>query len=461
MVNQDTYRTLRKNTLIIAIANIGSKAIAFFLAPLYSYYLTTLQYGMIDLITTTTSLIIPFYCLDVYEATFRFSNDKKYNPVKVLTSSLAVCVPSLIVTIIGLIICLFVGSKALYVAYTMVFTYFGSMINILSQFARGQNKMKVFAITGVINSVGLLAANIIFLICLRLELNGWLISYLIAQIVTILYLMFHCNVFKFVRWRYIDKEYIFIFIKFCTPLIPTAAMWWIMNASDRYMITFFLNAGFNGIYSVANKLPAILSVFENVFYQAWQTTAITTMHDSDRDKIYSDIFTKYLKFLTIGVVGLLVIGRPMVIYLFASGYSDAWICLAPLILSVSVHALAGNLGSLYSVFKSTKGALYSTIAGAVVNIVLNIFFIPKFGILGAALTTLIGYIVTLAYRWFDVKKFVYLKINIKEISIYTGLIIIQFVLYYINNPVSYFLRIILLLSVLIINRSMIVKLIKR
>lgn len=461
MADKDTYKTLRKNTLIIAISNIGSKAVTFILAPLYSYYLTTSQYGIIDLIITTVSLMIPFYCLDIYEATFRFSSDKKYNLEKILTSSLAVCVPGFIVTIICLIICLFVGNKTFYVAYTMIFISFGAMINILSQFARGQNKMRVFATTGVINSVGLLVANIMFLICLRLELNGWLISYFMAQTVTFVYLMLWCGAFKFVKWRYIDKEYIQTFIRFCAPLIPTAAMWWVMNASDRYMITFFLNSGFNGIYSVANKLPSILSVFENVFYQSWQTTAITTMHDSDRDRIYSDVFIKYLKFLTIGVVGLLVIGRPMIIYLFASNYSDAWICLAPLILSVLVHALAGNLGSLYSVFKNTKGAFYSTIAGAAVNIILNIFFIPQFGILGAALTTLVGYIVTLIYRWFDVKKFVHLKISIKDISIYISLIIVQFVLYYINHPVSYFLRILLLLGVLFVNRVMIVKLIKK
>ena len=321
--------------------------------------------------------------------------------------------------------------------------------------------MGVFAATGVIHSIGLLTANVFFLICLRLELKGWLISCIIAQFILIVYLIFRCNVIKLVRWNNIDKDYIRIFIKFCAPLIPTTTMWWVMNASDRYMITFFLSAGFNGIYSVANKLPSILSVFENVFYQAWQTSAIATMHNSERDDIYSNVFSTYLKFLTIGVAIMLVIGRPLIIYLFAVAYSEAWICLAPLILSVLVHALSGNIGSLYSVFKSTRGALYSTIAGALTNIVLNLFFIPHFGILGAGFTTLIGYIVTLIYRWIDVKKFVCLKISIKDACICTGVILVQFFLYYINDPVSYVIRILVMVGVLFVNRSMLIKLIRR
>ena len=135
--------------------------------------------------------------------------------------------------------------------------------------------------------------------------------------------------------------------------------------------------------------------------------------------------------------------------------------MAPLILGVLVHALAGNLGSLYSVFKDTKGALYSAVAGAVTNIVLNLVFIPVFGMLGAAFTTLAGYIVTLIYRWIDVKKFVNLKLNLKDVVMYVSLICIQFALYYNNNLYSYVIRLCITFFVLILNRKFLLKLIKR
>jgi len=461
MDNKGAYKELKRNTQIIAIANIGSKAIAFILAPLYSYYLSTSQYGTMDLITTTVGLIMPFFCLDIFEATFRYSNDSEYDKDKVLSSSLAVCIPGVIVSLIVLICSVIVAKGNDLISYSIVYIALGAFINIVSQFARGNKEMKVFASAGVINSVILLISNAIFLIVLRLQLNGWLISYLIAQLATAIYLVFRCKVFNRFRIKNIDKRYISIFLKFCAPLIPTAAMWWVMNASDRYMITFFLGASFNGIYAAANKLPTILSVFENVFYQSWQTTAISTMENKEKDRFYSNVFNKYLLFLTVGVLGLLLVGKPLLTHLFAKDYDSAWIPLAPLIVSVLIHALSGNLGSLYSVFKSTKGALYSTVFGAITNIALNIILIPILGIWGASITTLTGYIVTLVYRWFDVRKFVNLQLEKKTLLICSGTLIIQFGFYYVDGIISYAVRTLVLIFIVMAFRKDILKLIHR
>ena len=83
----------------------------------------------------------------------------------------------------------------------------------------------------------------------------------------------------------------------------------------------------------------------------------------------------------------------------------------PLIFAVAVHALNSFLGSFYIVEKKTKGAFYSTLIGAIINTVLNLIFIPKFGIMAAAITTLVGYACTLVYRIFDTRKLGY-KMNI-------------------------------------------------
>ena len=99
--------------------------------------------------------------------------------------------------------------------------------------------------------------------------------------------------------------------------------------------------------------------------------------------------------------------------------------------------------------------------GAVTNIVLNLIFIPAFGLIGAAVTTLIGYVVTLIYRWFDVKKFVSLKLNYKQFLFYLSVIAIQLFLYYINTPISYGIRTIILLLILILNRELILKILKK
>ena len=260
---------------------------------------------------------------------------------------------------------------------------------------------------------------------------------------------------------YVERAYVNQFLKFCIPLMPTATMWWIMNLSDRYMLAYFIGTAATGIYAVSNKIPSLLSVFETIFYQAWMTTAISTKDNSNRDEIYSNVFNNYLVILLIGVLGILLIGKPFVIILFENSYNNAYLYIPILIMGVVIHALNGNLGSLYSVFKNTKGALYSTAIGALTNVVLNCIFIPYIGIMGAAITTLIGYIVTLVYRWIDTKKFVSIVLEKKQIFLMTLIVILQAVLYYIPGTASYIIRTIIVLSVLWKYRKVLLSVLKK
>ncbi|MGG7153562.1 oligosaccharide flippase family protein, partial [Clostridium neonatale] len=64
-------RTLLKNTLIYAIGNFGSKMLTFLLLPLYTYYLTTSEYGYFDLVLSTITLCIPIITLQVNDGMYR------------------------------------------------------------------------------------------------------------------------------------------------------------------------------------------------------------------------------------------------------------------------------------------------------------------------------------------------------------------------------------------------------
>lgn len=459
----NSYKELRRNTLTIAIANLGSKIIAFLLAPLYSYYMTTSQYGTMDLINSSIGLILPFVCVDIFEATFRYSNDERYDKRKVLSTSIVIGVP-------GAMACFLFS----FIAYNLLGVFsleywimicasvmLGAVDYILAQFLRGTNKMIKFAMAGVTSSVALLIANYIFLVRLNTGLLGWIISYFISKIVETVYLLIMSNCRDYFRLKYYDKKYAKEFLKFCLPLMPTATMWWIMNLSDRYMLAFFLGASATGIYAVANKIPGLLSVFENIFYQAWQTTAIENLKNKNRDVMYSKVFNNYFSLMVIGVLGVLVFGKPMIIFLFEKDFSEAWIYIPILIICVVIHALNGNLGSLYSVFKNTKGALYSTIIGALTNVVLNFLFIPIIGIMGAALSTVIGYIVTLIYRWYDTKRFVSIRLEGKNSIELLILLVIQFALYYVQGVFSYGVRCIILIIALIRYRGLLFSIVRR
>lgn len=452
---------LKRNTIIIAIANLGSKAISFILAPLYSYYLTTSEYGTMDLITTTAALLMPLLCLDIYEATFRFASDNDYDEKVVFSSSFSLSFSfSVLAVIIVSLLKLFFQVPDL-----ATFSIFAAAIDanyfVLSQFARGKGRMKVFAFSGVVNSLFTLGLNAIFLVLMHLGLYGWMVTYIIAKLIACLYVFVRIRAWNSFSFKYIDKAFYKEAVKYALPLLPTTSMWWVMNASDRYIITLYMGTAANGIYAVANKMPSLLSVFENIFYQAWQTSSINALEDKNRDKFYSGVFQNYFSILALGVLGLLLILKPLTIHLFAREYESAWMCTAILVIGVMFHALGGNLGTLYGTFKSTKGALITAIIGAVTNTVLNFVFIPHFGIMAAATTTLVGYIAVLLYRWWDVKKFVRLTISPVFVVFWLALIAVQFVLYYWEGLISYGIRAVIVVLGFYLNRDLILRILKR
>lgn len=455
------YDELRKNTLIIAIATIGSKAISFILSPLYSYYISVDEYGIMDLVTTTVSLLVPVISLDIFQATFRFSCDKASNKDEVLSTSLAVSLLSLALPILSTLFCIVFSIENSYVWIGgAIYTCLSSFVMVLEQYNRGINRMQVFAFGGLINSAVLLIVNLLCMVVYKWGLYGWMVSFVVGKTAELLYVLVNTSL-KGVSIENVNRSLYGKMLAYCLPLLPTQIMWWIMNASDRYVLGAFAGTAAIGLYSAGSKIPHLLSMFENIFYQSWQTSAISSMDSNERDKFYSSVLNKYFAILSVGVAGLLIICKLAIDLLWEDSYGNAWLCVAPLILSVLVHALCGNLGSFYAVFKQTKGALTTSMIGAITNIALNFIFIPMFGFVAAAVTTLVGYMVSLVVRWFDIKKFVKLSLDYKKISLYSGVIILQTALYYWNTPISYVIRVLLFLLLAFLERTTLIRIIKK
>ena len=459
-MSENRFKELRRNTIIIAIATIGSKAISFILSPMYSYYIGVDEYGIMDIVLTTVSLLIPVVTLDIFQATFRFSCDDQYSKYEVLGSSLVVSACSIIIPIVTVIISAILNIEKIYIPVgASIYVSISAFVIVLEQYNRGINKMRVYAYGGLVNSLVLLISNLILMVVFRYGLFGWVISFLAGKTCELLFVLVNTKL-QFIKKCKFNKELFKQMLHYCIPLLPTQVMWWIMNASDRYVLTIFSGIGVVGLYSTGSKIPHLLSMFENIFYQSWQTSAIASKDSNERDVFYSNIFNNYFYVLSLGVLILLTICKPVIELLWAESYGIAWLCVAPLILSVLVHALGGNLGSFYAVFKSTNGAFVTSLVGAITNLVLNFIFIPRFGFVAAACTTLVGYIASLIVRWYDVKKFVHIQLNVRKTVLYITLIVASFVLYYFNSFPSYCIRILFMLIVAYMERKTIQSILK-
>ena len=84
------FKKLSQNTILFTISGFGSKIISFLLLPLYTYMLSTEEYGNLDIVSTTAQLIIPILTLNIQDAVLRFVLDKEYDAKKVINVALNV-----------------------------------------------------------------------------------------------------------------------------------------------------------------------------------------------------------------------------------------------------------------------------------------------------------------------------------------------------------------------------------
>lgn len=406
-------KTLSINTILFGISSFGTKFISFFLVPLYTYVLSTEDYGRLDLMTTTAQLLIPLLTLNIQDAVLRFALDKKYYPEETLNASMKIYGAGSVVLMFGIVLLactnlLKLDASYLYFLFALFATH--AVYNIFSMYLKATNKIKILVLCGILHTLLTCLLNILLLLVWKIGVVGYMIANVAGSLLAIAIMFFFGGIAGAIGKKRSPgplKE----MCLFSMPLIASAIAWWVNNASDRYILAFFCGVAVNGIYSVAYKIPTILSTVQNVFYNAWSISAITEFDKDDRDGFIGNIYETYslLSFAVCSIVMLFNVFCAR--FLYANAFYQAWQFVPPLLLGTVFNGIALFEGCLFSAAKQTKAVSLTTVLGAVVNTVLNFLLIPRLGALGAAIATASGYFVIWAARTVHLRKIVVLKIN--------------------------------------------------
>ena len=199
--------------------------------------------------------------------------------------------------------------------------------------------------------------------------------------------------------------------KYSIPLIPNSVSWWIVNVSDRTIISFILGSGANGLYAISNKFPTIISSLTGVFNLSWSESAALHINSKDRDEFFSDVFNTIMKLFTAMGVGMIACMPFVFPLLINTKYADAYNYIPYLVLGSVFNVAICLYSQIYLAKKLSKQVATTAVIGAVINIVINVIFIKYIGLYAAAISTAISYFVMMAYRHIDLKKYVNIKIS--------------------------------------------------
>ena len=222
-------------------------------------------------------------------------------------------------------------------------------------------------------------------------------------------------------------------IKYSLPLVPNSISWWIMSASDRTIISTFLNTAANGIYAVSNKFPTILTSLFGIFNISWSENVSIYINSEDKDEYISNICNEILVFF--GFIGVILICLLSIFFDFFIdiAYKEAYLYIPILTLASFLSLIASQYGSIYVALKDTKKIAITSLISATVNIIINVLLINSIGLYAAAISTLISYLIIALYRHFDIKKSINIKYNINSMLIICSFYCTSIVFYYYNN----------------------------
>ena len=421
--NKRRYKDLTKNTLLFAISSFGTKLLSFLLVPLYTNILTTSEYGTADLLYTTTTLLIVLFTINISDGVLIFAMDKKYSPTEVLSFGLRVLLVGwgilCVLASLGFAVGVFDWPPYYYI-FVIFFFIISALYQTLSNYLRAIDRVRDVAVAGIVSSIAYLFCNILFLLIIKIGLNGYLFSTIIGPLAGTVYCIAagRISITNIVR-QHISKEQSKTVLKYCIPLIFNSVALWINSCLDRYFVTYFCGVDQNGIYSVASKIPVILSTVYTIFSQAWTLSAVKEFDPEDKDGFFSKTYEVYNAAMLIACSGLILINIPLAKILYAKEFFVAWKYSSVLLLGIFFNSLTAFLGSIFSATKNSNILATTTVVSAVVNTVLNILLIPRFGVQGAAIATAVALASMWIIRMIKLKHLIRIKINwIRDCIVY-------------------------------------------
>lgn len=445
------YKELISHSILYAVGNGLKKVFMFLLIPIYTYTLSTYEYGVSEIFTSALELAFPILTLSISDATFRFLLDLDSDRAKILTNSIFIVVLGIIILV--LVSPIFIIKFGTVYSIMFLLLYIShSLLFVIAQYSRGINEVKLFAISSVTNSILLLTFTTFFLLVFKIGVNGFIIPIILSNFITIVILVCKLNILKIINLRYFDLTLIRNMLHYSIYIVPNVIAWWGLNLANKYILIAYYGVAVSGVFAVASKLPSLINLFTSIFQQAWQYSSTNSYSDANHPEFYKNVFKYYTVIIaSFGTILLFVLPWVSKLFLFGDFY-QGWVYSAPLILAALIGSIAYFFGTFYQVVKQNKMGMISTIVGALVGLIVSFITVRYFGPLGVAYSTVLGYLVIAIFRVKNTKRFVCLNIRWTPIVTVFFLMFIQTLLWQFGiNQITVFLQLVIILIIYLLN----------
>jgi len=408
-------KQLLKNSSIYSVSNLLSRGIALILVPFYTRVLTPADYGIIDFIAIVAMLAGTIFPLEINQAVGRFYPEAENAAEKKQIGANALYFSFIMLGIFLLLVELLAiplgnwlyessdpyGVRVVQAAGISIFAK--KMFNVFQCQLQARIEPTKHAIASILFSIVSLGLNVVFILWLKTGVIGVFWAQIIAGTLAALlsfYFARESYTFGFFPAKFREM------LRFSLPFVPSGVGLFFLSYVDRLFIKGMLSLSELGLYGIGFRFATIVSVV-----MGGLTTALTPMiyasfkNEKTRDEL-AKIFRFFLFVAILIIASLSIFGRELLIILTAPPFYDAVVVIPTLVTATflsQMYIFTPGLG----IAKKTGHLASISIVGGILNVVLNWLLLNWLGIVGAALATMISYLVIFAANMYYSQKFYY------------------------------------------------------
>jgi O-antigen/teichoic acid export membrane protein len=426
-----------KHSLIFGTGEILSRLIGFILIPLYTRYLPRDQYGALQIILITSSLIGIFLQMGLGSAIFKsviYDRNNRDNRIKYSTAMNFLLLSGLVVlTALFLLarhvsILLFQsGGYITEIRIILATVLFRNMAVIPFSKLRIDGKTLHYSLLSLLRFTAQLGLNILFIVKLGFGIKGILLAELIATAAFVpLYLGILKDQYVF-RMHLAELKEV---LHFGVPLIPAALSMFLLNMSSQYFLQHYSGLGDVALYAVAYRFSMIIALMVSAFQFTWGSQLFEIAREENAREIFSRNFTRFYGLLTLACILLNIAARPLIGIMATPEYADSFrivpvLNMSYLFLGVFYYSSIGINLKKKTIFQS----LYAVIA-ALVNLGLNLWLVPVHGIMGASVANAVSFFIMAALTLLKSERLYPIGYEKKPIFLMSAAYIVQLIVLY-------------------------------
>jgi O-antigen/teichoic acid export membrane protein len=443
-------RTFRKS-VIYAMGNVATKLIGLILIPLYTdvKYFTVSDYGALGILEITSQVLVAILGLSLAQSLTRWFWDAEYieKQKSVFFTSIAVLVLISGLIILGMLPFSRFFSNLLF--QDASYTYIIKLVIISSGFqvisshalslAKLQEKALLYSVTNIIRLTVTLGLTIYFIVGLNKKIDGifeaTVIGSFISLLILIPYSLKNCD-WHF-EWAILKEMLIFGY-----PLIIASISGVFFSVIDRYFLNYLRDLNDVGIYNLGYKLSSTLNVVVITSVQlALSPIMMKKMNDPDNKRFYSRTMTYFSFLLMFCIIGLSIFSLEG-IKLFVNNrlYWDSVYVVGILSLASLFSMMKDQVLIGLHITKKTKITGSIIVIATGINVLLNALLIPRWGIYGAAIGTLVSQMAFFGIIYKKAQQFYTIPYELSKIGVLLAVGTVLITVGLLLNPLSAVIR---------------------